>query len=579
MKTILITLFLFSITYSQNDWQTYFEKSNYLKTSSYNETIEYFKKLDTASDFAKMIPIGITRQGREMYCFIVSKSKTFTPAEVKSSGLPVILIINGIHSGEIEGKDASMILLREILITKEKEGMIDDVVLLFIPVFNVDGHERSGKYNRINQNGPEEMGWRTTAQNLNLNRDWMKADTPEMQAMLKLFSEWQPDFLVDNHTSDGADYQYNITFGIEYFDNIYPELKNMLKDEFEPFLYKKMNDAGYLTHPYVELKNWSAGLDSGITNYPTSPRLSNGYSAIQNRPALLVETHMLKPYKERVYSTKAANEAVIEFCSLNKNKLIELNKRADENSIKNLVEEKQRLPLKFKLTNKSVRVPFKGVRYYKEKSAISGGEKIVYTDEKIDMEVELFNDVKIEKEITIPKMYIIPKEWSHIVERMKLHGIDAEILKEDKTFDVKKYRFTDVKLSETSFEGRQSPSFKVNEYYEKVKVPAGSFLINTNQREVRVIAHLLEPESEDSFMKWGFFNTVLEQKEYFEPYVMEKIAPEMIKENPQLLREFEEKLNSDEEFKNNPYARLNFFYERSPYYDSHLNVYPIMRVE
>lgn len=581
MKIIFLSLLLLNISAAQtnDEWQTYFEKSDFLKTPGYDETMEYFKKLADYSNYAEFITFGISPQGRELKCLIVSKAKIFTSETAKAAHKPVILIINGIHAGEIEGKDATMMLLREILVTREKAEMIDDVILLVIPVFSVDGHERFGKYNRINQNGPEEMGWRTTAQNLNLNRDWMKADATEMQSMLRLFSEWQPDFLVDNHTTNGADYQYTITFGIEYFANSYYETSLMLKDEFAPYLHRKVNEAGYLSYPYVGLRNWSAGLDSGITNYPTSPKLSSGYAAVQNRPALLIETHMLKPYKERVFSTKAAMEAVIQFCSENKEELIALNKRADVNSVKSFLIEKKKLPVQFKLSDKSVMVPFKGVRYYQAKSQISGKEKIVYTDEKIDIEVKLYNDPKVVKEVSVPKMYIIPAEWSLIIDRMKLHGIMIDTLKEDKIFDVKRYRFTDVSFANVSYEGRQNVSYTINVYYEKIKVPAGSFLVNTDQRTVRVIAHLLEPESGDSFMKWGFFNSVLEQKEYFEPYVMEKIAEEMIKENPGLLKEFEEKLTSDEKFRNDSYSRLNFFYERSPYFDSQMNVYPVMRVE
>jgi hypothetical protein len=472
-----------------------------------------------------------------------------------------------------------MMLLREILVTKERERMIDDVILLVIPVFSVDGHERSGKYNRINQNGPEEMGWRTTSQNLNLNRDWMKVDTPEMQSMIKLINDWLPDFLIDNHTTNGADYQYTITFAMEYFKSSYSETETMLRDEFSPFLHNKMEEAGFLSFRYVWFKDWRKGFESGLLDDPALPRFSTGYAAVQNRPALLVETHMLKPFKERVFSTKAAIEAVIEFCSLNKNRLVELNRRADENTIKNLIEKKAKLPVRFKLSDKFEMVSFKGIKSIKEESKISGDMKTVYTDQKVDIEVQLFNDVQIEKEINALKFYIIPKEWLIIVERMKFHGINIDTLKEEKSFDVKRYRFSDVKFAQTSYEGRQRVSFTTNEYYEKVKVQAGSFLVNTNQRAVKVIAHLLEPESEDSFVKWGFFNTVFEQKEYFEAYVMEKIAEVMIKENPILLKEFEEKLAGDEKFRNDPYARLNFFYERSPYYDSQLNVYPVMRVE
>jgi hypothetical protein len=581
IKTFLSSLILISVLFSQekNDWQTYFEKSNYLQTSRYEETMEYFNRFADYSKYAEVITFCISPQDRDLNCLIVSKDKAFTVEKAKATGKPIILILNGIHAGEIEGKDASMILLREILVTKEKEWMLNNVILLVIPIFSVDGHERFGKYNRINQNGPDEMGWRTTAQNLNLNRDWVKADAPEMQAMLKLFSNWLPDFLIDNHTTDGADYQYTITFGIEYFKNSYPETEIMLREEFSPFLHKKLKEDGFLSYAYVGLRDWRVGLDSGITDYPASPRLSNGYAAIQNRPALLIETHMLKPYKERVFSTKAAMEGVIEYCSGNKESLIELNKRADIVTPLNILKNNEKLPLQFTISDKSVKVPFKGTKYHIEMSEISGTGKIVYTDEKADLEVDLFNDAKVVKEVSVPKLYIIPAEWSFLVDRMKLHGIKIDTLKEDKIFDVKRYRFSDVKFAQTPFEGRHRVSFTTNEYYEKIKVPAGNFLVSTNQRTIKVIVHLLEPEGEDSFVKWGFLNAIFEQKEYFEPYVMEKIAEEMIKENPQLLNEFEEKLTADEKFRNDPNARLNFFYERSPYYDSQMNVYPVMRVE
>ena len=580
-KNFLFVLLMFSISFSQdkNDWQTYFEKSGYLETPRYAETMEYFRKLADYSDVAEMIKFGVSPQGRDLNCLVVSNDKAFKPEDAKATGKPVILIINGIHSGEIEGKDASMILLREILVTKEKEKMLDNVILLVIPVFSVDGHERFGKYNRINQNGPEEMGWRTTAQNLNLNRDWMKADAPEMKAMLKLFSSWLPDFIIDNHTTDGADYLYVMTFGIEYFKNSHSETELMLRNKFAPFLYEKMNQTGFLSHGYVWLKDWVKGLDSGITEGPGAPRFSTGYAAIQNRPALLVETHMLKPYKERVFSTKVAMEAVIEFCSDNKVEIIELNGKADRNSIINLLEKKEKLPVGFKVSGKSVKTPFKGVKYYKEKSEISGDEKIVYTNEKENLVLDLFNDVQIVKEVSVPNLYIIPSEWSLIVERMRLHGVKVDTLKEDKIFDVKRYRFSDIKFEEKPFEGRNRVSFTINEYYEKRKIPAGSYIVSTDQRTIKVIVNLLEPEAEDSFIKWGFFNAIFEQKEYFEAYVMEKISQEMIKKDPQLKKEFDEKLSLDEKFKNDPNARLNFFYERSPYYDSQLNVYPVMKVE
>jgi murein tripeptide amidase MpaA len=320
MKTILTAvLFSFSLIFPQSSdqWLTKFESSGFVSTADYAETMQYFQNLADNSDNSELFSFGISPQGRELKCIVVSKDKVFNSKEIKRLNKPIVFIINGIHAGEIEGKDASKILLREILITKEKENLIDNAVLMIVPIFSVDGHERKSKYNRINQDGPEEMGWRTTAQGYNLNREWMKADAPEMQSMLQLVSEWDPDFIIDNHTTNGADYQYTVTYQVERFANIYHKTAEWLKKKFVPHLIKNVEDEGYLIFPYVALRNWREGLDSGISDWASGPRLSTGYFALQNRPSLLVETHMIKPYKERVYSTLAVLETTIDFVNKN----------------------------------------------------------------------------------------------------------------------------------------------------------------------------------------------------------------------------------------------------------------------
>jgi hypothetical protein len=386
MRKIFLLLFIILTTLSQaqNDWTTRFEKSGFVSTADYNETMKYFQQLDIASNYADLFGFGRSPQGRDLNCLLVTKEdKTVIEKQIADGKRPLqkatVLVINGIHSGEIEGKDASMILLREILITKEKEYLLDSINLLIVPIFNVDGHERKSKFNRINQNGPEEMGWRTTAQNYNLNRDWMKSDAPEMTAMLLLISIWQPDFIIDTHTTDGADYQYSVTYQVERFANINRETGNWLSIKFVPFLEKSVSEKGFLIFPYVSLKNWSAGLDSGITDWASSPRLSTGYFALRNRPSLLVETHMLKPYKERVFATKAVLESTFEFIKNNSDELLKLNQQADQNSVREFLFDKKYLPIKFDLSENYQEVLFKGYEYRKVHSEISGIEKIVYT--------------------------------------------------------------------------------------------------------------------------------------------------------------------------------------------------------
>jgi hypothetical protein len=577
----MITAFVSARTQpdSHDQWVTYFEKTNYLETPRYDETVNYFRMLSDASDYATMFSFGVSPQGRDLWCVAVSKDNDFRPVDLAGRTKPVILIVNGIHSGEIGGKDASMILLREILITRESEYILDNVDILVVPIFSVDGHERFGPYNRINQNGPNEMGWRTTAQNLNLNRDWMKADAPEMQAMLKLIDYWNPDFIIDTHSTNGADYQYTITYILETRGNIYRETGKWLSESFIPYMERYIEDKGYLVFPYVTMRQWFAGIESGLTRGVSTPRFSSGYAAIRNRPGITVETHMSKPYEDRVYSTKAMIESVLEYAYTHPERLLDLNRSADWVSIEKYYRNKEYLPLNFRLTDRYREKPFKGIEAIREKSSIANAEIIRYTGNPIEKTVRFYDEIEVTDSVTVPPVYIIPKEWSDIAERMRLHGINVEKLAEETTLRVTRYRFTDVEYASSSYEGRQRVEVNYETYRERVTMPEGTYVIPTDQRTVRVIAHLLEPKSPDSFLRWGFFNTIFERKEYFELYVMEPIAREMIEENPLLPSEFEQWLEENPDARDNPYQRLYFFYQRSPYYDDQYNVYPVMRVK
>jgi hypothetical protein len=579
--SFLIMLLISSVaipqTNNEYDWHTFFEKTDYKNSPSYDETISYFKKFEEFSPHAKMVSFGKSPQERELECIIISKDKFFTPEEAKASGKPVVLIINSIHAGELEGKDASMLLLREILVTKEKEHLIDNLVLIIVPIFNVDGHERRSPFNRINQDGPEEMGWRTTAQNLNLNRDWLKLDAPEMQSFIKFYSKWLPDFMIDSHTTNGADYQYTITYGIEKFQNVYSETANWIRNNFIPHFEKSVEAKGFLIAPYVGFKD--NDLNKGIVDWVSPARLSTGYTAAQNRPSLLIETHMLKPFKERVFATKAGFETVLEFVNADPSFLVELNKRADNNSVSELMEQGKFFPLSYKGSEESVDFIFKGIKSVTDSSIISGSKRTTYTGEKFEMNIPFFNESYVTDSINAPEGYFLPAEWKQIADRMKIHGINIHELKKDTSIEVIRYKFKNVKFASASYESHQTVTFETETFKEKTTLPAGTYFIPSDQRCIKVIMYLLEPGSDDSFIRWGFFNSIFERKEYFERYVMEKIAGEMIKDDPSLLEEFNKKLLEDEEFANSPYARLNFFYERTPYFDKQWNLYPVMRLE
>ena len=581
---LIFTTIIFSTIHSQSKvpgrWITHFEKKGYLETESYDQTMEYFKKLADTSPYAKIFSFGISPQGRNLYCLVVSKDKAFSPAAAKKTGKPVVLIENGIHSGEIEGKDASMLLLREILVTKEKENLINNAILLVIPIFSVDAHERFSPYNRINQNGPANMGWRTTAQNLNLNRDWTKADAPEMQAMLKLFSSWLPDFFVDTHTTDGADYQYTITYSMEHYQNVFSGTREWITGKLMPYLDKSVNDDGFLIAPYLEFKGRK--IENGIIGASFSPRFSHTYAAAQNRPGLLIETHMMKPYKDRVFSTKSLLNAIIKFTNKDGKKLIALNKAADENAIEKYSVERNYYPLSLGLTDSSRPFHFMGIKAEHDSSWVSGTTWTKYTGEKYETDIPYYDEMKVTDSVLAPKEYLIPLEWGKwegLINRIKLHGIQVEQMDEPKVMKVTEYKFKDVKFANYSFEGRQRVSASYDTISKTAIMPGGTYIIKTNQRTIRLILNLLEPKGPDSFLQWGFFNSIFERKEYFESYVMEKIARQMMDKDPELKKEFEKKLAEDENFRKSPRQRLEFFYSKSPYMDDHLNVYPVLRVE
>ncbi len=557
------------------EWRTHFELSDQQESPRYVETMAYFNKLAAASPDAKMFSFGVSPQGRDLNYLVVANGSEFAPQQAHSSWKAIVVIQNGIHAGEIEGKDASMLLLREILITKEKQHLLDKLILLVIPILNVDGHERMSPANRPNQNGPVQMGWRTTSHNLNLNRDYMKADAPEMQALLKLYSSWLPDFYIDNHTTNGADYQYHVTYGIEQHQNIDPALGEWGTQRLIPAVVASVEQQGFLTAPYIDV---DGDVRKGFTHEAALPRYSTGYAAAQNRLCLLVETHSLKPFGNRVHSTKAMNEATLEYINANSQALRKLNQGVDLRTAHDYCTKREPFPIEIATTSEATPFLFKGFESYEEESPLTGSAIIKYTSTPVEFEVPLYKHTDVVKAVMLPLAYCIPEQFSPLVERLQLHGIEVETLQGGHACTVDRYRFKDVAFAARPYEGRYLVDCSVKRFEEHVVLPHGTFIVPSAQRTVRVIALLLEPESQDSFLRWGFFNAFFERKEYAEPYIMEPIAREMIQRDPILRDEFYKKLDDDEAFRGDPVARLEFFYRRSPFFDSAERVYPIMRI-
>jgi hypothetical protein len=582
--TLLLILFAQSMNSQSEtknipvDWQTFAEKTNYKKTPRYDETINFSKKLDAASDLINYKTFGKSSEGRDLPILIAAKDKTFTPESARKSKKAIILIQAAIHSGESDGKDAGFALLRDIAITKTRLDLLDNTVILFIPIYNVDGHELFSKYNRINQNGPEEMGFRANSANQNLNRDYIKADTPETIAWLKLWNDWNPDFFIDCHVTDGADFRYNITYEFAHHAEVSEYLKKWMDDHFEKNVVPKVESDGNLLSHYLQFIN-SGDPSKGIFTFIATPRFATGYTPLQNRNGLLIEAHSVKPYKSRVRGTYDVLRYTIEEIRKNKESLFEANKKADAETIEKgkTYNPKEKFPLVQKIGDVSTPFDFKGVEIKFKDSEISGMKQVFYGTKPFDLKIPQFDNAEIEKSVAPPIYYIIPPQWIDVIQRLDYHGIKYERLKEAREFEVESYRFDEPKWANSPFEGRITLSFKTVSIKEKRTFPKNSVIVPMAQKNAKVAIHWLEPDSPDSAMYWGFFNAIFEQKEYSESYIMEDIATEMLKNDENLRKEFAEKLK-DEKFAKSPQARLRFLYERSPYFDRRIGIYPVGRI-
>ncbi len=559
------------------EWQTLAEQTNYQQTWRYAETIAFANKLDKASDQIVYKSFGKSGEGRDMPLLIVSADKTFTPDAARKKGKAIVFIQGGIHSGEIDGKDAGFALLRDIAILKTRAELLKDVVILFVPIYNVDGHELASAYNRINQNGPSEMGFRGTSTNLNLNRDYMKADTPETRAWLALWNEWKPDFFIDCHVTDGADFQYNVTYEYAHFQEVSPAIKNWMDAHFDGSVVPKVEKEGNLLTHYIEFAGRE--VTGGVATFIATPRFATGYTPLRNRAGLLIETHSMKPYKSRVRGTYDILRYSIEEINANKTSLFEANRKTDEETIERgkTYDANRKFPLRLAITDKSTPFAFKAIEYKKEKSEISGGERIVYGTKPIEITIPKYDDARVTAAVAPPLYYIVPPQWREVISILEAHGIKFQRTKEPLTIEVESYRFTELKWATFSFESHVTLAFKSNPIKETRTFPPNSVVVPLDQEAANVAIHLLEPDGPDSFMYWGFFSAIFEQKEYGEGYIVEKIAREMLEKDPALKKEFEEKLK-DESFAKSPRARLNFFYERSPYFDRRIGLYPVGRI-
>jgi murein tripeptide amidase MpaA len=535
---------------------------------------------------------GQSAEGRPMRALIVSRAGALTPQAVRAGNIPLVMLQGGIHPGESDGKDGGFIALRELL--EGSSDLLRQVAVLFVPAFNADGHERVGRWNRPNQNGPEITGWRTTSQNINLNRDYTKAATPEMQAMLRLIDEWDPLVCADLHVTDGADFEPDISLQVEPINQGAHSLRATgvaMRDQ----LIEKLAAQGSLPLPFYPDLAKADDPSSGFTLTVYSPRFSTGYFPQRNRFTVLVETHSWKPYEHRVRVTRNTCVGLVELVAAHGATWLRQVQQADAEARKLAGSEvvldyasSWREPSK---PGASVREPedagaqkiaFRGYAYTREPSAISGALVTVYDPKTPQIWNVLYRDrVQPSLTVTVPAGgYVVPPGFAALVEeKLALHGIESRTLTTAvPNAAAQVFRADRVEFSRAPFEGCQRATLSGQWRDEDQALAAGSLLVPVDQRLARLVVALLEPQAPDSLAAWGYFNACFEQKEQMERYVAEQIAREMLAAEPSLQQEFTRALERDPQLAGNASARLEFFLRRHASWDARFNLYPIYRL-
>ncbi len=568
--SVIILFFSFISSIAQ---QTPFEKSNGKKTATYFETVRWYKDLVKNSSKILVKEMGPTDAGYPLHLILVSGDGKFDPVAWHQQKKAVLLINNGIHPGEPDGIDASMMLVRDI--TNNKIKLPENVALAFIPVYNIGGCLNRNSYTRANQNGPEEYGFRGNSQNLDLNRDFTKCDSKEARSFTQIFHYLNPDIFIDNHVSDGADYQHTMTLITTQYDKLGPVLGKWLKENFEPELYKGMKSKGWDMVPYVNFE--TTDFDKGMEIFIDPPRYSSGYGALFNTLSFASETHMLKPFSERVRSTYDLMQTFIEQAGIHASEIIDQREKANKAMMS-----QQMFPLKwFADSTKYIEIEFKGYETDTAKSEATGLQKMFYNHNKpFTKKIRYYNACTPSGLIQKPFAYIIPQGWWAVVDLLKLNGVAMKQLQHDSNIVVNAYHIDDYKNFPRSYETHhKNYAVKVSVTKELHLFRKGDFIIYLNQPCNRYILEMLEPAGDDSFFAWNFFDAILQQKEGYSDYRWEDIAAEVLRKDPELKKKLEAKKASDPTFAADAKAILNFIYKNSNYYEKAHLKYSVYRID
>lgn len=565
-------LAVFCISLNTVAQKTPYELNGKNYTATYQECIQFYKDLDEQYECVSLIEMGMTDAGMPLHLVLLNSKGIFNPKDWRQDGEVVILVNNGIHPGEPDGIDASMMLVRDF--AESANLLPKQVTLALIPVYNIGGCLNRSAYFRVDQNGPEAFGSRGNSQNLDLNRDFIKCDSKEARAFAEIFQWLLPDILLDNHVSDGADYPNVMTLATSQHNKLGPELGHYLHTIFEPALYSSMKEKQFPMIPYVNV--WGRDAKMGWSQFFDSPRYSTGYATLFHTFGFTLESHMLKPYPQRVEATYELMKSIIEFASTHSEEIRSLRIAAIENSMY-----QSAFPLNWKLdSSKHTKLMYEGYEYKTKTSAVSG-LPIHYYDRTATYKEEIpFHNYYLPSAISVaPEAYIIPQGWWKVIELLQLNQVSMQRFAHDTLITVEAYSITDCAMSARCYEGHHSNSrISVSPKIIQQKFRKGDYFIPMQQMRKRFIVEVLEPIGEDSYFAWNYFDAILVQKEGYSDYAYEDLAAEYLQQHPELRAQLLEKRQQDSAFAKSASDQLDFVYKHSPYYESAHNLYPVYRL-
>ncbi len=574
LLTTFLSIFFATGAPDEPDLKTPYEKGNGNQTATYAEAIEWYTKFDQAFEEVKLVPYGATDSGRPLHLVLVSTDRDFDPASIRQKNKRVLLIQNGIHPGEPEGVDATMLLARDYLQDKKRRRLLDNVVLAIIPFYNIGGALNRNSHTRTNQNGPESYGFRGNSRNLDLNRDFIKTDSRNAELFHQIFREWDPDVFMDNHTSNGADYQHVMTLIATQHNKLHPALAGYLQQKMLPALYQGMKKDKFPMVPYM---NHAGDIpDEGIIGFMETPRYATGYTALYHTIGFVPETHMLKPFKQRVQSTYKLMEHMIAVVHRDAAEIAAARARAKRETL-----QQKTFVLNWQLdTTKVEQIPFLGYAARYKPSDVSGLERLYY-DRKApySKNIPYYNTFAPTVRVEKPVAYLIPFAWREVVDRLKRDKVQLQQLKRDATVTVDTYYIRDYKTGQRPYEGHYLHSdVEVETRTMQRQFYAGDYVVYLNQEANRFVVETLEPQAVDSYFNWNFFDSILMQKEYFSSYVFEDLAAAYLAKDPSLRRRLEEEKKKNPDMAKNARAQLDFVYRHTPHYEFTHNMYPVARL-